>query len=109
MGYDESVGSSEGAVLIFAHTAKEAKKVFWKACGGEIVEEYIDARVVWLKDRPWLFLEIDLNKSAAAEAHVVVSPLSCARCETWGTSRIGDNGLCESCKDPEHRYTDPPK
>ena len=29
MGYSRIAGRSEGAVLIFANTSKEAKKVFW--------------------------------------------------------------------------------
>ena len=98
MGFDGSIGSHEGAALIFAHTSKEAKKVFWAACKGEIAgEEFTQARVRRIVGHDYLFDEADGLKVQAGLAHVNDCPKSCDNCETWGNSRIGDLGLCHEC------------
>jgi len=97
MGYDAQVGPEEGASLVFARTAKEAKKVFWATCSGDLVEEFTDARVKLIRDSPWLLREADPAKVAAGEAHALLAPKSCDNCGQWGHAAIGDLGLCPDC------------
>lgn len=98
MGYDAGNGSWEGAVLIFAHNAREAKRV-----GGPEVRllfgsEFIDVRVRLIKDADHLFPEADQEKLSQGIAHVIDSPRSCVRCEYWGYP-IGEDGVCELCRE----------
>ena len=103
MGYSREFGSCEGAILIFAHDLKEAKRLAYPplTCMG-IVEEYIDMAVDWLKDHSFLFNDVpqwskdNLSKDIP---HVVESPPSCKSCLLWGYEL--ENGLCESCRDEE--------
>ena len=82
---------SEGACLIFAPTAKEAKKILWHKFRGELIEDFTEGRIKWIRNEPWLF---KLKKSETAHGFY---PPSCDRCETWGISEIVD-GYCEDCR-----------
>lgn len=91
MAYSACAGASEGAVLVFAENIKQAKQFAWASyifdmCDGE----YIDLRVRWLKDEPWIFEQ--MKKEAP---HIIESPKSCERCEIWGLEMVGD--LCVDC------------
>jgi hypothetical protein len=97
MGYDGSLGSEEGASLIFARTAKEAKKVFWAGAHGDLVQEYVDVRVRVIKDGLWLFREANQEKLVAGEPHLVFAPKSCCNCGLWGHAAIGSLGYCLEC------------
>jgi hypothetical protein len=97
MGYCRSAGPEEGAVLIFAHNLREAKKVGWKSelrdwCDGT----YTNLAVEWIQNEPWLAKEADPDRMAKEEAHVVVSPKSCNCCEQWGFE-LNAEGYCEIC------------
>ena len=88
---------SEGASLVFADTARQAKALAWKfdpCCDGG---DFTDVRVKWLRDQafPWLRKEA-LEKTP----HVNDCPKSCERCETWGQYEVGEDGLCEGCREP---------
>lgn len=97
MYYSRDAGSSEGAILVFANTAREANRVGWGACYFMIVDEYIDGAIRWLRDKDWLFEEGDQEKLASGVAHVVDDPRSCKDCYYWGLSPIDDQGYCEEC------------
>ena len=92
MGYSRFLGSEEGAVLIFAHNAKEAKRLAWKA--NVFDDEYIDGAVRWLKNETYLLKQMRFNIP-----HVIVRPKTCIKCEMWGTGEIGEDGICESCRE----------
>ena len=93
MGYSRQLGSEEGAVLIFAHNAKEAKRLAWES---NVFDYgwYIDLVVRWLKNEPYLFKQMRLNIP-----HVIVFPKTCDKCKMWGTGEIGEDGICESCRE----------
>jgi hypothetical protein len=93
MGYSAELGSCEGAVLIFANSVKEAKKLFWKENPLDLAEDYIDLRVALIKDKP--FLE---KQKRHDYPHIVDCPDTCNQCETWGISEIGADGLCDDCR-----------
>jgi hypothetical protein len=94
MGYDRKAGEGEGACLIFAHTAKAAKKVGHAQIADWFDTPWIDMGVRKL-DKPHLFAEANPEKLAAEVPHVIESPKVCPVCEKWGGLPEG-NG-CEYC------------
>lgn len=95
MGYSNVSGPSEGAILIFAYTAKDAKKIGWNS-PTFIVDycdnDYTDFRINWLKNEPWLFDQMKKN-----EPHVIECPRTCKSCGLWGYEMNGD--YCLDCYD----------
>jgi hypothetical protein len=93
------IGDSEnGAALVFAHTAQEARVVGWRGIGSDLTDEYTDLAANRLRNKPWLFDEALAVKFANDEAHVIDDPKFCRTCERWGQSPIGEDGLCEGCR-----------
>ena len=90
-----------GAALVFAHTAQEARVVGWRGIGSDLTDEYTDLAANRLRNKPWLFDEALAVKFANDEAHVIDDPKSCRTCEWWGQSPIGKDGLCEKCREEE--------
>lgn len=102
MIYSRGLGSEEGAALVFANSAKEAKKVGWNGIGYDLTDgEYIDLGVRWIKGEDYLFEQANQKKLGAGIAHVIDSPKSCVMCEMWGVSPLDENGLCENCQELE--------
>ena len=101
MGYSRGAGSEEGAVLIFAHSVKEARKVGWNKLGSDLTDEYIDFAARLIRKAPWLREEANAIKLANDEAHVIDNPKSCVECEKWGVYPIGEDELCEECRDDQ--------
>ena len=90
---------SEGAILVFAHNIKEAKKTAWQsysflheACDNE----YINMRGSWMKDCDYMFEQADQEKLKNGEPHIIETPIGCKGCEMWGLELDG-RGYCESC------------
>lgn len=98
MGFSRSYGAREGAVLIFAKTAKEARREGWRNGATLIADEYIDFGVRLLRNSDYLLLEADPLKLANGTPHVIDDPHSCKSCFMWGGSPIGEDGLCEDCR-----------
>lgn len=94
MGFDRKAGEGEGACLIFAHTAKEAKKVGHAQVADWFDTPWIDMGVRKL-DKTHLFAEADAEKLAAGVPHVIECPKTCPTCKTWGGEPKG-NG-CDYC------------
>ena len=89
--------SEQGAVLVFAHTAREAKKVGWPAITGWACDaEYTDLRVLLIRDKPHLFEDADKVMLVADKAHANDNPTSCPNCGMWG-AKINKDGICEDC------------
>lgn len=98
MGYSRSAGPEEGAILIFAHNAREAKLIGWNVLESiGICEEWIDIGINLIRNEPWLFEEANQEKLSADVSHVIDNPKICKNCEKWGESPIGPDGVCENC------------
>lgn len=103
MGYSRGGGSEEGAVLIFAHTAREAKKLAFEELKGWCDDqEWIDVAVKRLKGE-WLYAETDQEKLKNNIPHVIDSPTGCRRCELWGV-KLNEKGICEDCLELEEDF-----
>jgi hypothetical protein len=105
MGFVVNEGR-EGAVLVFAHTAREALKLArpyledWFQC------DFIDARATIIRDSEYLYEEANQEKLGAGIAHVIDSPTTCNNCELWGVSRLCDNKYCEDCCEENCEHDD---
>jgi hypothetical protein len=100
MGYSRGGGSVEGAILIFAHNIKEAKRIAWPVLSQIITDEYTDMAVTYLKDSGYLFDQMPKWSKAKLESntpHVVDNPPICIDCEMWGCGVLDENGRCEDC------------
>jgi hypothetical protein len=87
----------EGAILIFAHTAREARNIGWNDCPFET--EFIDFATKRIRNENWLYEEADQNKLANGIPHVIDNPKTCLSCGCWGGCPIDDDCLCEPCRD----------
>lgn len=96
MGTTESPEDS-GAVLIFANTLREAKRMFTREWHGSMFDEYTEARVSWLRGKDWLFKEANKSKLSCNIPHIVDSPKVCKACECWGKSELDAEGYCTEC------------
>ena len=97
MGYSREGGTVEGAVLIFAHNVKEAKRIAWPEISSFFTDEFTDMAVTLIKDGSFLSEQVaqwSKDKIAKDEPHVVDSPPSCKVCELWG-NELNEVGLCE--------------
>lgn len=92
IGYDGPGGTGEGAVLIFANTAKEARRLGFGEINGWFDTEWIDMRVNWLKNLP-----NHLKKLDTGDVRVIDSPPSCPNCMLWGYVLVQDGKYCEYC------------
>ncbi len=100
MAYSREVGSCEGAVLVFAHTVKEAKIEAWGIVSDYCTDEYTDMAVTWLKDRGFLLSQADPVKLAKGIPHIIESPILCKSCNLWGY-KLNEQGYCEDCQSEE--------
>lgn len=91
MVFSRYVGPQEGAILVFANSAKEAKLVGWRAAKELIFDEWIEVGVHSVKENPYIK---SLAKSETP--HAIVSPPSCDCCGYWGKPLR--NGLCDDCE-----------
>jgi uncharacterized paraquat-inducible protein A len=85
-------GQEECAVLVFAPTARVAKRVAFPVLQDFVMADYVDVRVRRLRQYSawWRSLQRDDTRP-----HVVDNPPSCRHCEQWGHP-IAD-GLCNQC------------
>lgn len=81
---------AEGAILVFAHTAREAKRIGWPELRGWSVE-YVDVRVRRLRDHREYLMSL-YNGSP-----VIGSPPTCNVCEMWGAPIREDGKGCAYC------------
>lgn len=97
--YSRSSSKLEGAALIFAHSVQEAKKIGFRSIGVDFTDEYIDLAAERIWHSAWIYSNANQEKLDHDEPHVIDNPPSCAHCEMWGQSPIGDDGFCESCRE----------
>lgn len=98
MYFSRSAGPNEGAALVFAHTAKEAKAVGWARVADLFTDEYIDIGIRWLRDSDYLFKEGDPEKLKNNIPHANDSPTTCKACELWG-EELNGKGYCYGCQE----------
>ena len=98
MGYAKD-GMEDGAVLIFAHTSKEARYLAYKELQYMVDCEFIEARVFRLWGNPQhLLASADKKKYENDKAHVIDDPGGCSNCCLWGEDYIiEENGQCIFC------------
>lgn len=102
MGYPRSVGSGEGACLIFAHTAREAKRLAWPEIVYDLgAEDFTNVAIKRLRDKEYLYSQGDQEKLARGEPHVIFAPTSCRECGYW-TPPLNERGLCADCMEFEN-------
>ena len=82
----------EWAILVFANTAQEAKKIAYR--DGEF-DSYIDVRVRAMKPKPCI-----MSQMIKDEPHANNCPDECKRCEQWGME-LNHLGICANCDNPE--------
>ncbi len=96
MGYSRIAGSSEGACLVFATNAKEARKLAWRRCQFDLFEEWVEVAVKWIRDLPEHLKALDMGKPQC-----LLDVPSCQRCETWGGHPCED-GRCDNCESDDN-------
>ncbi len=93
----------EGACLIFAHSAKEARQIGWPIVDSWFMCDFLYMRVKKIENKKheYLYKEANQEKLRCGESHVIESPESCARCNMWGMSEV-TGGICEECLEERH-------
>lgn len=93
----------EGAALVFARTATEAKRLAWPVIQGWMDCDYIGLRVRWLRNgADW---HRDPEAEAKGEPYVIEAPRVCERCEQWYEDGLdGTTGLCSGCFDDDESW-----
>ena len=94
MSYSRNAGPHEGAVLVFHHTAKEARKMAWDK-GPIDYDNWLDVAVKWMK-AGYIFLLADQAKLHLDKPHLVDNPAHCQACGIWGEAVI-DGWECAHC------------
>lgn len=97
MVFSRGCGPEDGAALIFAHTAKEAKRMAWKASCMDF-ESFTDLGIRLMRDTRFIIPLADQNKLKADIPHIVDSPDGCLVCGHWGAGLTID-GLCGNCNE----------
>lgn len=99
-GYIVTSKWDESAVLVFARTARDAKRMGWRT----IVEDYMEAdfytevRVRWMRDAD--------PKVWGVTEPIILEPAGCERCELWHATGPVDptTNLCPDCFDDKETW-----
>lgn len=89
----------EYAILVFAKTWKEARKIGWRAF--EAHDEYIYFKTELLRDAEYIYEQADQKLFAEGVSHVA-DPVSCDTCYQWGRrkyTKVGNKTICDYCND----------
>ena len=93
MLFSRSTGACEGAYLVFALTAQQAKSV---GNDGQLTDEYIDLGVQLIRDGEHLYREGNREKLLENIPHYIDNPVVCKGCLLWGEP-FNNEGWCQSC------------
>ena len=102
MGFDSKAGSTEGAILIFAPSSKEARKVGWGTMKALLDTAWIDMTVKRLRHNlEHLYGDADQSKLEAGIPHAVDNMRDCPNCGLFGEhgGPIDENGHCGYCRE----------
>lgn len=95
---------ADGALLVFATNAREARPIAYCGCSSWYDIAYTDVRVRRLRTHAdYLIGLADQDKLRAGLAHYVDDPPSCNRCDQWGTP-INEFGICEDCMNDDVKH-----
>lgn len=97
MAFSRDAGPAEGAILVIANTAKEARKLAYQSGECLNVEDWLDQSARLIKDNTIMALA-NQEKVANNEPHVIWSPVCCQACGHWGAGLTTDN-LCGNCNE----------
>lgn len=89
MAFDRRMGAQEGAMLVFANSAQEARKVSYGL--GWFNSEWCDWAATLQRDLPNHLKALD-----DGSVQTIESPPVCDRCHSWGGHIIKDTG-CSFC------------
>lgn len=97
--HSREAGPLEGAALVFANTARQAKQM-----GFPVVQHWFDAEWPEIAAH-WLplsaaYLAEQEGVDLEGDPRVIESPKCCSRCDTWGDPLDTDQ-ICQSCRDAE--------
>lgn len=95
MAFSRSSGPIEGAALVYASSAREAKQVAWSVVSGWH-DGYLDLDVRWIKNPINVILLVDDDKIEGKIPHCIESPVACESCNTWGVGII-NGAYCSDC------------
>jgi hypothetical protein len=99
IGYSRSLGASDGAILIFANSAREAKKIGFPYVDNLLTFEFTDFAVNRLWDRDFVFVDADPNLVKGNIPHVIDNPTCCEDCGYFGHEKINpESGICIACE-----------
>jgi hypothetical protein len=96
MAFSRNDGPEEGAILVIANRAKDARLLAWRSGDCINVDDWLDLGVRRV-DMDNLALA-DQMKLVANIPHTVFSPAGCEICEYWGQGITEDN-LCCRCNE----------
>ena len=82
----------EGAALVFAETAREAKRLGWARVSWFERDSYFDVRVKRMRIFPEYLMSLYDGKQQVVEA-----PPTCDVCGTWGSPPRANGDGCEHC------------
>lgn len=97
MAFSRAAGPTEGAILVIANTAKEARKLAYQSGECFNVEDWLDQSVRLIKDDTVMALA-NPEKITSNEPHVVYDPIGCQNCGYWGSGITAEN-LCGNCNE----------
>ena len=84
---------ADGAVLAWAHTAQDARKLAYPAIAAWTDCGFIDVRARLLKEHPAYYQTMKLKDAP----HVNDHPPGCPVCEQWGQPPLPDGKGCLHC------------
>lgn len=99
VAFSRAVGAEEGAILVIAHTSREAKKLAWQSGDCWNIDGWTDLAIKLIRDCNLMPLA-DQEKIKRDIAHVVNQPAECENCHLWGAGLDCDGGMCSRCGEP---------
>jgi hypothetical protein len=94
--FDSKLGEWECAMLVFAGSGREAKRLAYRTGIGYFIDHYTDMAFRWIRNSHNVFPLGNQEKIKNEIPHVVADPVSCESCEHWGAG-LDKNGKCSSC------------
>lgn len=99
IGFDNSIGPEEGAVLIFAPTGKSARKTGWELMKQLHSTKWTDMSVLKMRRNLTVLLrDADKDKLAEGIPHATANVTVCKNCGMFGEDGPFEDGTCGYCQ-----------